>query len=505
MSDVDPIRVLHVDDDPEIIELASTFLEREDDRLSVEPAETAEDALDRIEAGDLHCLISDYQLPDMECDEFVDAIHDREPGLPFILFTGRDRTQLDDDLLAGSVTAYLQKGSGTEQYGDLADAIIEAVAAYENTQPDGGVRTDGGRDPERVPDGGGHTGGGKPGEAVIDIGDEEIVLEGALDAIEDAFFILDSDYDLIYWNQRINDVTGYTDEEITEMDPLDFFVEGDRDRIVSALESIQETEAVSIEATVAATDGEQIPAEFRGSSIENEAGELVGISGVARDISDRLAYERELERQNERLEELIGAVSHDLRNPLNVISGRIQLARELDDDEHFDALERAAKRMETLLRELVELGRQGHTVSETDEVSLREVAERSWESTATAEATLSVETEMALEAEWQRLRQLFENLFRNAVEHGGDQVSVTIGELEDGFYVADDGPGIPAEDRQSVFEYGESTAEDGTGLGLAIVRRVAEAHGWTVSVTDSDTGGARLEVSGIDESTPPAD
>jgi signal transduction histidine kinase len=112
---------------------------------------------------------------------------------------------------------------------------------------------------------------------------------------------------------------------------------------------------------------------------------------------------------------------------------------------------------------------------------------------------------MALEAEWQRLRQLFENLFRNAVEHGGDQVSVTIGELEDGFYVADDGPGIPAEDRQSVFEYGESTAEDGTGLGLAIVRRVAEAHGWTVSVTDSDTGGARLEVSGIDESTPPAD
>ena len=62
-----------------------------------------------------------------------------------------------------------------------------------------------------------------------------------------------------------------------------------------------------------------------------------------------------------------------------------------------------------------------------------------------------------------------------------------------GFAVADDGPGIPADDRDRVFESGYTTG-DGTGLGLAIVKTIAEAHGWTVSVTESDAGGARFVV-----------
>jgi signal transduction histidine kinase len=95
------------------------------------------------------------------------------------------------------------------------------------------------------------------------------------------------------------------------------------------------------------------------------------------------------------------------------------------------------------------------------------------------------------------LRELLGNLFRNSVTHGGDDtgVSVTVGTLAEaeGFYVADDGPGIPPEERDSVFEHGYTTSDAGSGLGLTIVDRIASAHGWTVTVTDSAAGGARFE------------
>jgi signal transduction histidine kinase len=93
---------------------------------------------------------------------------------------------------------------------------------------------------------------------------------------------------------------------------------------------------------------------------------------------------------------------------------------------------------------------------------------------------------------------LFENLFRNAVNHGGGEVTVTIGEIADGFYVADDGAGIPDDERDDIFEAGYSTADGGTGFGLAIVKEVVEAHGWEIRVTDSEMGGARFEIIGIE-------
>jgi len=84
-------------------------------------------------------------------------------------------------------------------------------------------------------------------------------------------------------------------------------------------------------------------------------------------------------------------------------------------------------------------------------------------------------------------------------------VTVTVGSLEDGFYVADDGPGIPEADREKVFESGYSTDGDGTGLGLAIVRRIAQAHGWDVTLTTSESGGARFEFHGVERPDSPVD
>ncbi|WP_226011252.1 sensor histidine kinase [Halomicrobium salinisoli] len=227
----------------------------------------------------------------------------------------------------------------------------------------------------------------------------------------------------------------------------------------------------------------------------DEDGRVVGLVGVSRDVSERKRYERRLERQNERLERFARVISHDLRNPLGVALGRIDFARETGDPEHFDAIERSLERMDSLIEDVLTLARHGEAVSDPEPTELQTLASEAWDVIDADEAALSVPAEGCVLADAGRLRQLLENLFRNAVEHGGPDVAVTVDRLEDGrgFYVADDGPGIPEDEREHVFESGYSTDDEGTGLGLSIVRTVAEAHNWDVAVTESDAGGARFE------------
>jgi signal transduction histidine kinase len=91
-----------------------------------------------------------------------------------------------------------------------------------------------------------------------------------------------------------------------------------------------------------------------------------------------------------------------------------------------------------------------------------------------------------------------ENLFRNAIEHGGEDVTIRVGGLSDGFYVEDDGPGVPEDARDEVFEVGYSTSPDGTGFGLNIVKEIAEAHNWEITLTEGTTGGARFEITNVE-------
>lgn len=208
--------------------------------------------------------------------------------------------------------------------------------------------------------------------------------------------------------------------------------------------------------------------------------------------------ERELTKQNDRLEEFASIVTHDLRNPLGVASGHLELAATECDSEHIEHVERAHKRMEALIEDLLSLAREGETVTDVEQVSLNSLVNSCWENVETGEATLTTAIDRTVQADKSRLKQVFENLIRNAVEHGGENVSVTVGELDDGFYIADNGPGIPEPERETVFEAGHSTSEDGTGFGLSIVKQIIEAHDWDIRVTDGSEGGARFEITGIE-------
>jgi signal transduction histidine kinase len=231
----------------------------------------------------------------------------------------------------------------------------------------------------------------------------------------------------------------------------------------------------------------------------------VGRLVLLSDVTETERYRREIERQNERLGQFAGVVSHDLRNPLAVAKGRVDLARESEevDDAVHDDLEAAAAaldRMDRLVEDVLALARQGVDVGELYDVSMAETAERSWGTVDAPEAELVVDGDLSFRADPDRLRQLLENLFRNAVDHGGADVTVTVGRLaaDDGFYVADHGPGVPPAEREAVFEFGETSAEDGSGLGLVIVATIADAHGWTRRVTDAAGGGARFEFADVE-------
>ena len=219
---------------------------------------------------------------------------------------------------------------------------------------------------------------------------------------------------------------------------------------------------------------------------------------------ERIQHERDLTKQKDRLDDFASLISHDLRNPLNVAGLRLDLARQEVENPHLADVEQALSRMEQLIDDLLVLARQGEAVGQRQPVQIDQIVTDCWQNVETADGELNCELSGNIRADESRLASVLENLFRNALEHGGDDVTISVGLLPDGLYVADDGPGIPSEDRKHVFESGYSTTDEGTGFGLAIVKEVVEGHGWEITVTESAHGGARFEIVGVD-SLKPAD
>jgi len=794
MSGTADILVLHVDDDPDFAGLTADTLERVDEDIAVETAAGAADALARLEAAEFDCIVSDYDMPGRNGIELLEAVRERDPDLPFVLFTGKGSEEVASDAISAGATDYLQKATGTDQYELLANRVRNAVEQYRAsrraTELDrirrlatevnqvlvradsrseaetricevisesepylfvwvGGIDTETDRiEPrESAGDDDGYLddvtitadetarGQGPAGTAVrerrvavsqcvaddlefdpwrevalergyraaasvpldhgdtmygiltvyadradafddderallgelgddiahalhsfdlrADLRDERQFIEQALDTLDDIFYVLGPDGTLRRWNDRLPAVTGYTDAEIAEMQVSDFFSVDEHERVAGAVEETFATGEQTVKVDILTADGERIPYEFTGDRLTGSDGDLIGLIGTGRDISDRKRRERAFERlhdatrelmrattadevaaigsetatnvldlevngihrydsdeetlvpvawtnrsadilggtpptlpvegslagqvfrtgeigryadlneatkrfngdtpfrselyvplgshgvfivsstrpeafdttdealarvlaanieaaldrveqraalrrERDSLDEFASVVSHDLRNPLNVAVGRLDLARRECDSDFLDDVDEAHERMETLIDDLLTLAREGERIGDTEPVGLAAVVDRCWETVGAADATLRVETDERIRADPPRVRQLLENLLSNAVDHGGDGVTVTVGECAGGFYVADDGPGIPEAERDRVFQSGYSTADDGTGFGLDIVAEVADAHGWEVSVTDSDSGGVRFEVVGVE-------
>ncbi|WP_435160488.1 response regulator [Halorubrum sp. SY-15] len=292
--------------------------------------------------------------------------------------------------------------------------------------------------------------------------------------------------------------------DLTPEQSLDFYHPADRPEIREAFERAQEAgESYDLECRLIDADGDERWIRTRGDP-QMDGDSVTRVRGTIQDVTERTRRQRALRRQNERLDRFVDTVSHDLRSPLNVARGRLGEIGDghpaVADTAAFAAVERAHERMASLLTDMRRLARGGAPVVDPEPVVLSAVARESWRvvETADADLTVAIDDECTIRADESRLKQVFENLFRNAVEHGAPDVTVRVESHEGGFAVEDDGTGIPATDQESVLEPGYTTAEAGTGFGLRIVEAAVEAHGWSLDVLAGNDGGARIEVHDVE-------
>ena len=460
MSVSESIRVLYLDDSPEFGEVVETLLSEQREAFVVRSTTEPREVLSSLDTRETDCLVTDYKMQEMDGLELLERVRPEHPELPIILFTGKGTESVASRAISAGVTDYVRKSDDREVFALLANRIEQAVERHERT-----------RELERVYE--------------------------AMEASMDGMAVLDESERYTYVNQAHAAVYGYDDPDVFLGETWRMCYDDERaDRLEGEiLPAMYEDGEWRGELLGQRADGTKFHQELSLSRLDGG-----GLVCVVRDVTDRTEAEQKLRRRNERLDEFASFVSHDLRNPLNVATLRLDLAREEVDSEHLDHIEGALERMERLLENLLTLAREGDIVGETEPVELATVIAEAWESVETGETTLQTDTDVTVRADSNRLTEVFENLFDNAVEHGGQRV--TVGDLHDGFYVADDGPGIPDSKREQVFDSGYSTGEAGVGVGLAVVEQVVDAHDWDVRVAESASGGARFEITGVERIGP---
>jgi PAS domain S-box-containing protein len=309
---------------------------------------------------------------------------------------------------------------------------------------------------------------------------------------------IDAESRIVYANPAIEEILGYAPAELIGSSKMKIIPERLQPVHAEALAAYVESgerhvDWDGIELPALHEDGHEVPTLI--SLREHEFGGDQYFTGIIRDVTERRERERQLERQTERLDQFADILAHDIRNPLSVAQGYTEVAREEDDAPELDRVADALDRIDALVDDVLALSKQGRRIGETERVDLETIVRESWSGIDAEGATLRVEGDLgSVETDRSRFRELLSNLYRISVEHADGAVTVTVARTPEGFSVADDGPGIPAEEREQVFDHGYSTREAGTGYGLSIVRQIVEAHGWTVDVTESDEGGARFEI-----------
>ena len=308
-----------------------------------------------------------------------------------------------------------------------------------------------------------------------------------LDELPDPIFVVDATDRIVDVNAAAAGLTGHTERELL----------GERfETVLPDHDDVLDDPPAQVELDVGPDDTRYFAPQVSPVGARGDEGRVV----VLRNVTNLAESRQDLERRNAQLEHVADVMSHDLRSPLNVAKGRLQLAREADDARSPDlqTVADAHDRMDAIIESTLRAARATLGDPETESVPLADVCKRAWGTADTGDATRRFECDdVAVEADPELLATLLENLFRNSAKHG-QAAEIRVSATDDGFVVEDDGTGFGSDaDVSRVMERGYTTSDDGTGLGLAIVADVAESHGWSVDVGESEEGGARFAFSGV--------
>ncbi|MFC7077228.1 sensor histidine kinase [Haloarcula halophila] len=221
-----------------------------------------------------------------------------------------------------------------------------------------------------------------------------------------------------------------------------------------------------------------------------------GLVGLTQDITTRKTRERDLRRQHERMVKVALLAAHKFRNELQIAHGRLEL---LDcDAEELDHIEASLARISAVVDTVVSLSTQETEIVDQEPVWLSRLSREVWDTLAESQAQLRIESDARLVADQESAGLLMQFLFQNALEHVGPSVTVTVGATPDGFFIADDGPGVDVEPPERVFDAGYTTVEGNTGFGLYIARTIAENHGWEIELSEVADGGIRFDIVNVE-------
>lgn len=229
------VQVLHVDDDPDLGELAKTCLERVDDDITVTTETNVVQALDQLGDGDIDCIISDYDMPNTNGIEFLEIVREQYPDLPFILFTGKGSEEVASEAIAAGVTDYMQKSNGLDQYEVLANRVQNAVDRYRTQQ-----------------------------QFWDSLSWYRRLVEQDLTGV---FIIQDGEF--VYVNERLAEIFGYSQSELVGEYPLEIASGTDDGGLRELLElNHADVETFQYEFTGKRADGTELTVEIQGGSIQ---------------------------------------------------------------------------------------------------------------------------------------------------------------------------------------------------------------------------------------------
>ena len=468
-------------------------------------------ALDRLEATSVRidpqperidCLVCPSHPGGEPTAAFVAAVRDRDPDVPIVVTPDSGSVAEAADVTAAGADRYLTRVVDGDRSPPPTDAVTDEATAGGPAAEPSSTDASSVHDPAVEASAGDEsTAAGPPTglkllEAIREITEnhdavridrlESQMLRTILEDLQLAIFAKDLDGRHLCASDRVTSamresVVGKTDRDLYEAEIGEQAIEAYEDDLAVAREGKRIIQKAERHET---TDGDVNWLRTTKVPWRDESGEPRGLIGITETIDEEKAREAALERERRRLEAFASFASHDLRNPVSIASGYLDLARETGDEAALDKVEQSLERMSRLIDDVLALVEPGDADESLEWLDLASVVEGAWTQIGTPDASLSIAIPDGVELHGGEglVTQLFENLLRNAVEHGGQTVAIEVGLLEDGFYVADDGPGIDAEDPSRVFEYGFTTG--GSGLGLAIAQEVAEFHRWAPGVGD---------------------